>query len=97
MKNSQAFGDVRRQRVLKKCAGYISKEGVMHLASDTHRSQKMNKEEVISRLHMLVNEAIQVPKYRKKSRPTMGSKKRHLEGKKRRGDLKKNRGNKDWD
>jgi ribosome-associated protein len=70
---------------------------VLHLACEKHRSQKLNKDEVVSRLHKMIEEALVLPKVRRVSKPTKNSKKRRLEGKKQRGDLKKDRGKKNWD
>ncbi|MBT6329046.1 MAG: aminoacyl-tRNA hydrolase, partial [Kordiimonadaceae bacterium] len=54
--------------------------------------QIRNKEEAIERLAELIKKASIVPKNRKKTKPSFASKTRRLEGKKRKGNLKKLRG-----
>ena len=48
----------------------------------------MNREDAEARLVELIVEATKVPKRRIKTRPTLASKRRRLEGKKQRGQVK---------
>jgi len=48
-------------------------------------------------LIVLVREALKVPKRRVQTKPTLGSKRRRLDGKTRRGEVKKLRGKVDGD
>src|SRR6185436_2912368 len=57
-----------------------------------HRSQDMNREEALRRLHAMVESAAHVPKQRRATRPTRSSKRKRLEGKIRRGRIKQLRG-----
>ena len=70
----------------------ITRDGVVVIKSQQHRSQDMNREEALRRLHELVNLAAAVPKARRPTKPTRASKKRRLEGKIRRGRIKALRG-----
>ena len=70
----------------------ITRDGVVVIKAQQHRSQDMNREEALERLHLLVQAAAHVPKARKATRPTRASKKRRLEGKIRRGRIKQLRG-----
>ncbi len=70
----------------------ITRDGVVVIKSQQHRSQDMNREEALRRLHELVDLAAVVPKARRPTRPTRASKKRRLEGKIRRGRIKALRG-----
>jgi ribosome-associated protein len=89
---SRALGPVQRQRVLRALAPRLTGAGEIVLASDTHRSQRRNREEVDRRLAQLVREALVPPKPRKATRPTAASRKRRLEDKKKRGQKKRERG-----
>ena len=60
------------------------------MASD-HRSQLRNREDALERLAGIVGRALAVPKARRATRPTKASKERRLDGKKRRGDTKRER------
>jgi ribosome-associated protein len=70
----------------------LTREGVLVLKAQQHRSQDMNRAEALERLHALVQAAAHVPKARKATRPTRASKQRRLERKIRRGRIKQLRG-----
>jgi len=70
----------------------ISREGVLVIKSQQHRSLERNREEALARLHEIVARAAHVPKPRRPTKPTKGSRKRRLEGKIRRGETKRLRG-----
>ena len=65
--------------------------GVVVTASDT-RSQTRNRELAFERLIERLRKLNVVPKKRKKTRPTLGAKKRRLEGKRQAGAAKRLRG-----
>ena len=67
----------------------MTSDGIIILTASSTRSQVRNKEAAIERLVNFLKEAAVVPKFRKKTKPTFGSKKRRLEGKKRKGSIKK--------
>jgi ribosome-associated protein len=70
----------------------LTRDGVVVIKSQQHRSQEMNRDEALERLHALVEGAAVIPKIRRPTRPTRASKKRRLEGKIRRGRIKQLRG-----
>ena len=70
----------------------ITRDGVVVIKSQQHRSQDMNRDEALRRLHELVERAAVVPKTRRPTKPTRASKKRRLESKIRRGRIKALRG-----
>ena len=70
----------------------ITREGVLVIKSQQHRSLERNREEALSRLHQLVARAAVVPRQRRPTRPTRSSRKKRLESKIRRGEVKKLRG-----
>jgi ribosome-associated protein len=70
----------------------ITREGVLVIKAQQHRSLERNREEALARLHELVARAAHVPKLRRPTRPTRSSKARRLEGKMRRGEVKRLRG-----
>ena len=68
---------------------------VTAVAQDT-RSQTRNRELALQRLAQKLREALYVPPRRTKTKPTAGSKRRRLDDKRRRGEVKRSRrGN--WD
>ena len=70
----------------------ITREAVLVIKAQQHRSLERNREEALERLHELVARAAHVPNPRRPTRPTGSSLKRRLEGKARRGEIKKLRG-----
>ncbi len=66
----------------------ISKEGVLVLKAQQHRSQEKNKADALQRLQEIISRASLQIKKRKPTRPGKNAKKRRLEGKKQRGQLK---------
>jgi len=70
----------------------ITREGVLVIKAQQHRSLERNREEALARLHELVARAAHVPKMRRPTRPTRSSRKRRLEGKAKRGEIKRLRG-----
>ncbi len=91
IRESVALGPTRRERLLTKLASRLTTAGELVLHVDEHRSQGRNRELARERLVELVRESLVVPKARRKTKPTKGSKKRRLAQKKRRGDVKKMR------
>jgi ribosome-associated protein len=70
----------------------LTRDGVLVIKAQQHRSQEMNREEALGRLRALVAGAAHVPKARKATRPSRASKKKRLESKIRRGRIKQLRG-----
>ncbi len=70
----------------------LSTEGVLILKAQSTRSLASNKAEAIARLHELIEQAFEVPKARRATKPTFGSKQRRLAGKAQRATVKSNRG-----
>jgi len=70
----------------------ITRDGVVVIKAQQHRSQEMNRDEALRRLQELVDGAALAPRVRRPTRPTRSSKKKRLETKIRRGRIKQLRG-----
>ncbi len=70
----------------------MTKDDVLVIHAQRFRTQERNRADAIDRLLELLREASIRPTPRRATKPTLGSKKRRLEGKKRRSDIKANRG-----
>jgi ribosome-associated protein len=81
-----------KERLLRLGDQRITRTGVVVIKSQQHRSLEQNRAEAIARLNALVAAAAHVPKKRKPTRPTFGSRQRRLEGKRRRSTVKALRG-----
>ena len=70
----------------------ITRDGVVVIKAQQHRSQEMNRAEALKRLQALVDGAAHVPRVRRPTKPSRSAKKKRLEGKIRRGRIKQLRG-----
>ena len=94
VKESVALDETDRALVLKVLASRLTEAGDLILASDSHRSQRRNREEVTQRLVTLVREALIPPKPRKKTKPSRASREKRLDEKRKKAQTKKDRGKK---
>jgi len=75
----------------------MTKDGVIVIHAQRFRTQERNRADAIDRLLEMLREAAVRPIPRRATKPTLGSKKRRLEGKKRRSDVKAKRGSSGFD
>ena len=94
---SPALTEPVRTRLMKLAGRRLTLDGVLIIQADQFRSQDRNRQDALDRLIALVREAAIVPIPRRPTRPTLGSKKRRLESKGKRADLKKLRSSKGED
>lgn len=69
----------------------LTKEGVIVIEAQTHRTQERNRADALERLVALIRQAAHVPKPRKKTKPSRAAKAKRVDTKKRRGDVKRMR------
>ena len=81
------------KRRLRALAGQrMTADGVIVIHAERYRSQPRNRDDALARLIDLIRDAATPPKHRIKTRPTLASKRRRLEAKKQRSDVKRSRG-----
>ena len=78
-------------RLLAMADRRLSDEGVLVIKAQRHRSQDLNRRDAFERLNALVAAAAEVPIVRKPTRPTRASKRRRLEAKGVRAEVKAGR------
>ena len=86
-----------RERLSALAGQRMTKDGIIVIHAQRFRTQERNRADAIERLVVLLREASERPKPRHATRPTLGSKVRRLEGKKRRSDIKAGRGARRFD
>jgi ribosome-associated protein len=64
-------------------------DGEVQITSQKHRSQKMNMDDCISKLHELLATVLHPPKPRKKTKPTKSSVRKRLDSKKKDSEKKR--------
>ena len=89
---ASSLPDGVKERLLKSGDHRISKDGIVVIKAQTHRSLDRNKEEALARLQEMVAAASTRPKLRRPTKPTRGSQQRRLEKKSIRSDIKTLRG-----
>ena len=81
-----------KERLLELKEKRITKEGIIVIKAQQHRSQEQNREEALERLVELIKSVNVVQKKRVATKPTKGSQKRRLNSKKQHSQKKKLRG-----
>jgi ribosome-associated protein len=89
---ASSLPDAVKGRLLSLPDHRITREGVVVIKSQEHRSQDMNRLEAFARLLELVQSVAKEPKVRKPTKPTYASKLRRLDSKKKTSAIKSNRG-----
>lgn len=92
VESSHFFSDLEKERIMKKLKNRINAEGILLVSSQKFRSQSSNKEDATQKLLQMVEDALLIPKRRRKTKPTKGSIERRLTQKKQHSDKKKDRG-----
>ena len=77
---------------LKALAGRrVTDAGELHVVAEASRSQHQNREDALLRVRQLVIQALVRPKPRKKTKPSRAAKRRRVDDKRKRGQIKSNR------
>lgn len=88
---SAVLGPRQRQRLRERLRHRIDSNGVLRVASDTHRSQLRNREEAEARLAKLVGDALRQRRKRIATTPSKQARERRLEAKRRQSQKKRER------
>jgi ribosome-associated protein len=94
VRNSPSLPDGVRARLEVLAGRRLTRDGVLVITAQQYRTQERNRQDAVDRLVELIRAATVRPVPRRPTKPTLGSKMRRLEGKKRRGDVKALRGGK---
>ncbi|MBA1157180.1 alternative ribosome rescue aminoacyl-tRNA hydrolase ArfB [Microvirga mediterraneensis] len=94
VRNSPSLPDYVKEKLQRIAGKRLTNEGVLIITAQRFRMQERNREDAVERLVELIRQATERPKIRRPTRPTLASKKRRLEAKGRRSDIKKGRSGK---
>ncbi|HRD34676.1 MAG TPA: alternative ribosome rescue aminoacyl-tRNA hydrolase ArfB [Rhodocyclaceae bacterium] len=89
---ASSLPEIIRERLLHLGDQRISKDGVIVIKAQAHRSLEKNRAEALRRLDELVARVAVTPKHRRPTKPTWASVARRLEAKTRRASVKAGRG-----
>ncbi|MFN2157206.1 MAG: alternative ribosome rescue aminoacyl-tRNA hydrolase ArfB [Anaerolineae bacterium] len=78
-----------RERLEHLAGSRLTQDGVLVLDAQRFRSQERNRRDALARLVELIRKAARTPKRRRKTKPTAASRRRRLENKRHRAQIKK--------
>ncbi len=90
--NSRSLPEEVRKRLISLAGNRITEDGILIIDARRFRTQRRNREDATDRLVELIRNAAQRPQIRRKTRPTLASKIRRLESKRRVAESKRARG-----
>jgi ribosome-associated protein len=89
--DSSVLTEPQRKRLLVALRSRLTREGELVVHADRERSRRRNQDAARQRIAELVRDGLEVPRHRRATAPTRGSKLRRKETKQQRGSLKKQR------
>ncbi|HOX89503.1 MAG TPA: alternative ribosome rescue aminoacyl-tRNA hydrolase ArfB [Burkholderiaceae bacterium] len=81
-----------KQRLLARADRRLTTDGVLVIKAQAQRTQERNRAEAVARLRELIEQAAFVPRTRVATRPSSAERRRRLEDKRQRGEVKAARG-----
>lgn len=98
IRNSYSLDDAQKEKLLTKLASKLDMEGLLHIVSQTSRSQIDNKKLALEKLFKLLENGLKENKKRIATKPKKSSVEKRLNTKKIVGETKKLRGQKpNWE
>ena len=97
VENSPSLPQEVRERLKSLVGKRLTKDGVLIIKAQSHRTQERNRQDALERLIELIRQASHRPIVRRPTKPTRGSQERRKDSKTRRGEVKKGRGKVNWD
>lgn len=94
VRHSSNLPDRVKQKILASGDSRLTKNGILVINAERHRTQELNRQDARERLKEIIRDASHVPKRRIATKPTRNSQKRRVDTKIKRGLLKKGRGKK---
>ncbi len=90
--NASSLPDELKEKLRALADRRISTDGVIVIKAQRHRTQEKNRDDALERLKVLILSATSTAKKRVATKPTRTAKRKRLEGKTQRGELKLSRG-----
>ncbi len=91
VRNSPSLEAEVKERLARLAGSRMTEDGVLVLDAHRFRTQEQNRADAINRLVALIQKALEKPKIRRKTRPTVTSSAARVNEKKRRGVIKRTR------
>ena len=91
VRRSPSLPDAVRERLERLAGRRLTRDGVLVLTAQRHRSQERNRQDAVDRLIALIQAAAVAPVKRRPTRPSAAARQRRLDGKARRSAVKAGR------
>jgi ribosome-associated protein len=85
---ASSLPETYKERLLRRADRRISDQGVLLLKVQRHRSQEQNREEAVEKLAEMIRSVMVEPKRRRPTRPTSTARRKRLEEKGKRREIK---------
>jgi ribosome-associated protein len=89
--HSNALGADDRAWLLERLGNRLTNDGTLIVTSTLTRDQIQNRDDALSKLTLIVRAALDRPKHRRATKPTRASKRRRVDAKRHRSEIKRNR------
>jgi ribosome-associated protein len=90
--NASSLSPLYKERLLNLGDQRISKDGIIIIKAQQHRTQEQNKEDALNRLQTLIKSITITPAKRKPTKPTRRAQNKRIDSKTKRGEIKALRG-----
>jgi ribosome-associated protein len=91
--NASSLSLLFKERLLNLGDRRITKDGIVIIKAQQHRTQEQNKEDALNRLQSLIKSILLTPPKRKPTKPSRSAKRKRMDSKTKRGQIKALRGN----
>lgn len=85
---ASSLSPLYKERLLNLGDKRITKDGLIIIKAQQHRTQEQNKDDALQRLQALIKSVTVTPKKRKPTKPSRNAKKKRLDSKTKRGQIK---------
>jgi len=99
IRNSPSLEPDVKERLIKLAGSRVTDDGILIIEAKKYRTQEQNRYDATQRLIAWVQKALEKPKVRRATRPSLTAKAARVGDKKKRGEIKKTRrfNQEDWD
>lgn len=91
--NASSLSPLYKERLLNLNDSRITKDGIIVIKAQQHRTQEQNREDALKRLQKLIQSVTVTPTKRKPTKPSRSAQKKRLDSKNKRAQIKSLRGN----
>lgn len=99
VRNSPSLYPDIKERLIKLAGSRMTDEGILIIEAKRYRTQEQNRFDAIQRLITLIQKALEKPKVRRATRPSLTAKAARVDDKKKHSEIKRTRRQvpKDWE